>query len=314
MNSLQTQQGAELVDTSVYGNFTKGELDTIRQTIAKDLNDPQFALFMRTAHGWGLNPFLGHIHGMAYGGKLSIQVAVEGYEFKAEENYKDEYLGCEVQLVHENDKFSVRREKDGDTQVLKVVEHEFGFPRGKVIGGYAIARRKGHPDFTVLMEIEEVEELSKKDMWKKWFNDMFKKHIKKRALKGQFRLSINEDEPVDQRNPIDATPSYQQSVIIDSGAPSAKQIQTGENEFQSPEQILVQKREEVRQKMVACGMNNYNLEEFAMNSSIGKLPKEMDARELVALSRFLDVELQAFQNRNAQQQASLLDDLPPELQ
>jgi recombination protein RecT len=323
VNNQETmpQQSAAAVDTSIYGNFTTGELNVIRHTIAKDLTDPQFALFMRTAAGWGLNPFLGHIHAMSYAGKMSIQVAVEGYEYKAEENYPEEYLGTEIQLVHENDVFEAERMVSDGVEVVKVTKHTIKMPRGKVVGGYAIARRKGFADFTVIMETDEVEDLAKKDMWKKWFNDMFKKHIKKRAIKGQFRLNINEDDATADRSPIDVTPSYQQqSVVIEGGTaqtsqrPQQNTIQVSENESKTPEQLLAEKRDEVLRKMEQCGMNDWQFENFAMEK-LGKLPKEMNVKELIGLSRLLDVELQGAraQKNTGNDQGSLLEGLPDEL-
>src|SRR5699024_4119027 len=85
------------------------------------------------------------------------------------------------------------------------------FPRGKVIAAYAIAFRKGVSPFTVFMEREEVSHLEKskigmqKTMWTNYFGDMFKKHVLRRALKGQFGLEFD-DQEVGQ----DSVPEYKQ--------------------------------------------------------------------------------------------------------
>ncbi|MGG0219387.1 recombinase RecT [Bacillus mycoides] len=62
----------------VIGNFTKLELDTIKNTIATGTTNEQFSLFVQTCVNSELNPFLNHIYCIVYGRKMSIQVSVEG--------------------------------------------------------------------------------------------------------------------------------------------------------------------------------------------------------------------------------------------
>ena len=113
----------------VIGNFTKSELDTIKSTIATGTTNEQFALFVQTCVNSELNPFLNHIYCIVYGGKMSIQVSVEGVLHLARQ--KNGYKGIDVQTVHENDEFEADRSQEGEWIIRK---HQVKFPRGKVIG------------------------------------------------------------------------------------------------------------------------------------------------------------------------------------
>ena len=76
-------------------------------------------------------------------------------------------------------------------------------------------------------------------------------------------------------------------------------MQTGDNEFRSAEDILEEKRAEVLKKMDLAAMDWAALEEFAM-TKLGTLPKEMEARDLVALIRLLDAEIASLQGSAVQ--------------
>ncbi|OIK13561.1 RecT protein [Bacillus sp. MUM 116] len=191
---------------AVVGTFSQAELDTLKQTIAKGTTNEQFALFVQTCANSRLNPFLNHIHCIVYNGKegatMSLQIAVEGILYLARKT--DGYKGIECQLIHENDEFKFDAKS-------KEVDHQIGFPRGNVIGGYAIAKREGFDDVVVLMESNEVDHMLKGrngHMWRDWFNDMFKKHIMKRAAKLQYGIEIAEDETVSSGPSVDNIPEY----------------------------------------------------------------------------------------------------------
>lgn len=297
--------------------FTEDELKVLKNTVAKGTTNEEFAYFIQVCQHSGLNPFTKQIYCTAYDGKNGRQFLIDYYYegIKSLARRVDGYKGMDTQVVCEKDAFKMKKGEDGE---WLVVEHEVTFPRGKIIGCYSIARREGFKDVVVFTDVEQVRHYMQGrngHMWTNNLHDMIIKHTGKRSAKDQYGLDLPDDShEISSMTPIDVTPSYQQTVIAgNSPQQVVKQIRTGENEFQTPDQILSQKREEVRKKQEMCGMSGFQLEEFAMNS-LGKLPKEMDARELIALSRMLDAELQSIQSRNAHQQASLLDDLPPELQ
>ena len=193
------------------GNFTRKELDTLRATIARGTNDEEFGLFVQTCVNTGLNPFLNHIHCMVYDGRngrqLSIQISSEGVLYLARKTKG--FKGVDAQMVHENDDFRI------DLSKKKVVKHEIGFPRGRIIGGYCIARHEDFEDKILLMDVAEVEHMKKgrnANMWNTWFADMFKKHMLKRVCKEQYGIDLTEDEV--QVSPVDPIESSQESTKV----------------------------------------------------------------------------------------------------
>ncbi|MFJ7756291.1 RecT family recombinase [Peribacillus muralis] len=175
--------------------FTEGEIQTIRHTLAKDATPDQFNLFIRTAAASGLNPMLNHIYCIVYGGKMSLQVSVEGIMYLAKR--VEGYQGVDVQLVYENDAYKAKRVRDESGRYYWDVEHEISSDPSKVIGCYAFAYREGFPPVFEYLKVEEVQHNltgNNSSLWKKYFNDMYKKHVIKRAAKRQYGIEINEDD------------------------------------------------------------------------------------------------------------------------
>lgn len=270
----------------VIGNFTKSELDTIKSTIATGTTNEQFALFVQTCVNSELNPFLNHIYCIVYGGKMSIQVSVEGVLHLARQ--KNGYKGIDVQTVHENDEFEADRSQEGEWIIRK---HQVKFPRGKVIGCYAVAQREGFKDVVVMMETDEVIHMkngTNKHMWNNWFNDMFKKHAMKRAAKLQYGIEINEDEAVSS-SPIDNVPSYEPEKRVDITPNKPNQIQVEEGEKIDPEAELKKKQSEVMEKLSEYNMTNDDLQEIAVKHF--KVPAaELNLQQLTGLVKFLGLE------------------------
>ncbi|WP_242255088.1 RecT family recombinase [Bacillus cereus group sp. BfR-BA-01379] len=270
----------------VIGNFTKSELDTIKSTIATGTSNEQFALFVQTCVNSELNPFLNHIYCIVYGGKMSIQVSVEGVLHLARQ--KNGYKGIDVQTVHENDEFEADRSQEGEWIIRK---HQVKFPRGKVIGCYAVAQREGFKDVVVMMETDEVIHMkngTNKHMWNNWFNDMFKKHAMKRAAKLQYGIEINEDEAVSS-SPVDSVPSYEPEKRVDITPNKPNQIQVEEGETVDPEAELKKKQSEVMEKLSEYNMTNDDLQEIAVKHF--KVPAaELNLQQLTGLVKFLGLE------------------------
>ncbi|PFN11696.1 hypothetical protein COE20_09030 [Bacillus cereus] len=270
----------------VIGNFTKMELDTIKSTIATGTSNEQFALFVQTCVNSELNPFLNHIYCIVYGGKMSIQVSVEGVLHLARQ--KNGYKGIDVQTVHENDEFEADRSQEGEWIIRK---HQVKFPRGKVIGCYAVAQREGFKDVVVMMETDEVIHMkngTNKHMWNNWFNDMFKKHAMKRAAKLQYGIEIKEDEAVSS-SPIDSVPSYEPEKRVDITPNKPNQIQVDEGETVDLEAELKKKQGEVMTKLSEYNMTNDDLQEIALKHF--KVPAaELNLQQLTGLVKFLGLE------------------------
>jgi recombination protein RecT len=258
-------------------HFTQKELDVVVNSIAKNATNEELALFIQICKNNGLNPFKNHIYFIKYGNQMSIQISVEGILYLAQQ--REDYKGVSAQLVHENDDFEIG--VDPDSQELKVEKHSIKIPRGKVAACYAIAKREGYPDKVVLIEKEEVEHLTKKSgsQWNIYFNDMFKKHTLKRALKMQFGIeaedheSSNQESYEPQRQRVDITPT-DQVIETEYGA-------TNE------EDELKKQWEEISKKTKEW--TEADLKSFIKNT-LGKTAKQLSLQEVVGLNKLIDFE------------------------
>jgi recombination protein RecT len=201
---------------ALVGNWSLEDVNTMKDTLAKDTNDSQFQLFLRTAHASGLNPFLNHIYAIVYQGKMSLQIGIEGIAYLAKQ--KEGFLGYDAQVVYDGEEFKARRNKEGVWEI----EHEpnvLGNQEATIRGAYAVAYREGFKPYTVIMKWSEVEHFQKSSipnqqtMWKRYTADMFKKHVLKRALKGQFGIDINEDDAINSEPSIENQQPYSRVEI-----------------------------------------------------------------------------------------------------
>lgn len=65
-------------------NFNDEKRKLIKNTVARGLNDLQFEYFINVASARGLDPTLNQIHAVIRGGKLTIQVAIDGLRLVAD--------------------------------------------------------------------------------------------------------------------------------------------------------------------------------------------------------------------------------------
>lgn len=279
------------MNDKVVGAFTQKELDTLKSTIAAGTNKEEFALFIQTCVNSGLNPFLNHIHPVVFEGRngrqLSIQISVEGIMSLARK--QEGFAGVDVQLVGENDNFKMAR-VDGHMQI---VTHEIGFPRGQIVGGYAIARRNGFPDVIVIMEANEVEHLKRGrngNMWTNYFADMFKKHILKRAAKEQFGIELTEEEVVPaQNNEHFKAP---ERVTIQPEAPQVvEQVPSFKDLWN-----------DIYDKAAAKGMTPGEVELLIKKHFNGKAHEDFTPSECAALLKFVELTLVEVMEQQEKQQ------------
>ncbi|UTI44408.1 RecT family recombinase [Niallia sp. RD1] len=255
--------------------FSPKELDVVINSIAKGANNEELALFIQICKHNGLDPFKSHIYFIKYGNQMSIQVSVEGILYLAQQ--REDFNGVTNQLVHENDEFEV--EIDPETQELKIIKHSIKIPRGKVAAAYAIAKRKDYPDKVVLIETDEVEHLKNKagSQWKTYYNDMFKKHALKRALKLQFGIEVDE-ENLGQ----DSTESYQLRERID--------ITPGEPDDFNEEEELNKVWDEINNKLKAANIPKSFLTEL-IKEQYNRKPADLTLQQVVGLSRLIDLKI-----------------------
>lgn len=273
--------------------FQPAVLEVIRNSIAPTANDQEFLLFAHKAASYGLDPFKNEIFFIKYGSQARIQFAAEAYLSKARE--QDGFIPPDTQMVHENDEFKIAMNKE--TKQMEVIQHEIGFPRGKIIGAYSVAYREGYPPVTVIMDIDEVAHMftgQNKDNWNKWTSDMFGKHVQQRALKKQYGLSF-EDVTISQNDvpqPAtqtrrDITPTQEQKE-----APIEQPVLT------RSEELL----KEVKAKFKQLGITTKKaMQEYLDKNAPGIDPTTATESELVGLIELLNmnIEMLASQSNDA---------------
>lgn len=171
--------------------FAPAVIEVMRNSFAPNASDSEFLLFLHKAASYGLDPFKNEIFFIKYGQTARIQFAAEAYLSKARE--QEGFQPPDTQMVHENDEFKIAMNKE--TKEMEVVQHEIGFPRGRIIGAYCIAYRDGKKPVTVITDIDEIAHVftgQNKTNWNNWTQDMFGKHVQQRALKRQYGLEFDD--------------------------------------------------------------------------------------------------------------------------
>jgi phage recombination protein Bet len=142
--------------------FSDAEKATIKQTVAKNLTEPQTNIFFYTAQALGLNPLLNEITAISYAGNLSIQVMRDGF----------------LTIAHRSGKFAglesgVKVETQGNKEVLigwaKVYHQDFKVP--------------------VYQEAEFDEYTTGKNLWVSKPKTMIKKVAESMALRKAFNVN-----------------------------------------------------------------------------------------------------------------------------
>ena len=267
----------------VAGVMSRSDLSVLKNTLSSSgVTDQEFNLFVKTAASANLNPFLNHIYCIKYGNKMNIQISVEGIQHLARQ--KEGFLGYDSQVVCENDEFEAGME-GGKWQIKK---HNIKFPRGKVAGAYAVAKRKGYDDVIIIMDRTEVEKMENSSTtWKAYYQDMFKKHVLKRALRQQFGIELDDsfDASVgDQAAEEQLNQSYERKDISQEQL-KGKQIQT-ENGSISEEEAKGEIVGRIMKVQKEIGMNDEQLTAFSIEK-FSKKPEELNAQQLTGLEQIL---------------------------
>jgi recombination protein RecT len=284
-----TNEGGEImsknqlsaINTQEFENvFTQKELEVVVNSIAKGATNEELALFIQICKQNNLNPFKNHIYFIKYGNQMSIQVSVEGIQYLAQQ--REDYKGVTNQLVHENDDFEIGI--DPETQELKIEKHTIKIPRGKVAAAYAIAKREGYPDKVVVIEAEEVDHLKNKSgsQWKTYYNDMFKKHALKRALKLQFGIDVD-----------DATGAQEDNM--DSYQPRERKDITPEDLEREGEVVDetagIQKAwDEIDAKVKSSSLTKKVVTDL-VKSNFNKKPGDLNLGQVTGLSKLVDMKI-----------------------
>ncbi|WP_211746382.1 RecT family recombinase [Paenibacillus sp. Marseille-Q4541] len=292
---MAAQQQSTSVQLQAIGNFTIEELQTMKHTLAKDASIDQFNLFVRTAAAAGLNPFLNHIYCIIYGGKMSIQISVEGITFLAKR--VEGYQGIDVQLVYEGDEFKAKRVRDESTgRYYWDVEHEMTANPGKVIGCYALAYRDGFSPVYEYLKVDEVDHhLSGNNAanWKKYFNDFFKKTVVKRAAKRQYGIEISEDEAPASSGDVQAYEPRRVDITDEANAVQSEPAATPEKTQEDKEAKEIKAvRAKISTAFKKLGITDDNEKIKYMNDNITPKGDSPSLQEWKALLKVMEMDIE----------------------
>jgi recombination protein RecT len=197
------------------------------------------------------------------------------------------------------------------------------FTRGKTVGAYCIAYKKGKPPMLVTVNCDQVDKFLKSSkggqatMWKDNFDDMIVKHAIKRAFKRQFGIDIAEDEP--NQNENDGAPYVRKEINPDAEPivveEKPKEKPKGNSRAESPKVIDAETTpvdEAIERKLVNAAIKA-KLKELSIttdddisaymskNMTVAGDKPTLDERKV--LLTFIEAEL-------AKKQAAFDDDLP----
>lgn len=168
----------------IQSTYTRAQINTIRDTVAKGISDTELQMFLHIAKTYGLDPFLKEIY---YSGQMkTIITSRDGYLKIAQRD--PGFDGIQSMAVCENDDFEF------DVGNVKI-NHVFGKGRrGKVIGAWAVCYHKKRRPVVAYADYEEYNK--KNSIWNTYKSAMICKVAEVFALKRQFGISglVTEEE------------------------------------------------------------------------------------------------------------------------
>lgn len=88
--------------TEIEKKYDSKQLKAIKDMFAANLTDEQFQVYLMTCSRLNLDPVAKHIYGIARGGKLTIQIGIDGFRFIADRT--GAYAPGETEYLYDKDK------------------------------------------------------------------------------------------------------------------------------------------------------------------------------------------------------------------
>ena len=174
--------------TEVLRRYSDEDLEVIRKTVARGASREELAMFLYLANRYRLDPFLGEILLIrvkvkqpdgTYAEGLRLYVPRDGWLKVAIRH--PEYEGLDSAPVYEKDEFQA------DFAAAQVIHRVTSPVRGKVVGAYAIARRRGRKPYLVVVSLDEVR--GKTPAWETHPAIMAQTRAEVYAIRRQFEIS-----------------------------------------------------------------------------------------------------------------------------
>lgn len=205
MNELEVTKVDTKISSAV--GYTEEQVAIIKSTVAKGTTNLQLAYFLSVCKSVGLNPFMKECWCYVDSKKnLLVFAGRDGFLAKAQSN--PAFNGIRSCEVREKDEFSI-------DVANKDIKHKItGFgetDRGKIVGAYAIAFRKGGEPTIEFVEFARYNR--NMGAWKTHPEDMIKKVAETHVLKKGFGISgLNSEYDFEVKSGI-AKPLPQESDL-----------------------------------------------------------------------------------------------------
>jgi phage recombination protein Bet len=162
--------------SSISDGWPREKIDLIKRTCAPDATDDELQMYLHVAKNSGLDPLRKQLHFMKYKGRVTMVADVNGLQERAAE--EPDFEGITHAVVYEKDTLEIDQVKG---EVVRHTNNPFG-QNGKILGAWAIVRRKGMLPFLAMCRFEEYFS-SYNDLWKSKPAVMIDKCAKSTALR-----------------------------------------------------------------------------------------------------------------------------------
>lgn len=180
------------------------QVELIKRTVAKGATDDELQMFLHLAQAYGLDPFAKEIWFIKRLKKVKIG---DGWDYPRLPNGDLDYSNCDAPVIMTSRdgylKIAQRDEnyeglqsfvvREGDDFSIDAVNNTFnhkfsGNKRGKILGAWAICKRKGRDPQLTFIEFDEYNDANS-PIWKKYPSAMIQKVAEVFVLKRQFGIS-----------------------------------------------------------------------------------------------------------------------------
>ncbi len=170
MNALAKTEPQQLAQ------YTNEQRELIKRTCAPGATDDELAMYLHVAAQSGLDPLRRQLHFIKVSGRLCFVADVNGLQARAAQ--ESDFEGIAHAVVYEKDSLVVDEAKQ------EIAEHKhnpFG-NNGRIVGAWAIVRRRGMLPFLSLVRFSEYDN-GNNPLWKSKPGVMIDKVAKSTALR-----------------------------------------------------------------------------------------------------------------------------------
>lgn len=222
MATTQTGVAIPKIEATSINKFSEGDIEIIKNSVAKGCTDPELKYFLAVAQTSGLNPFLKEIWCYKDGkGNIIIFAGRDGQLVHAKK-HKD-YKGIRSCAVCEKDNFDI------DIPAGHVT-HKFGTgPRGAIIGAYAFCFVENQNPYLVWVDLTTYDK--RQFVWESHKAAMIEKVAEAHVLDKAYPIgaAVNREDDYDFKNNSFSAPKTEDAEYTEIKQPELTEV---------PEEIL----------------------------------------------------------------------------